>query len=179
MGSSLDEDTKIGTILECDEECEKKKKDIELREALDLSDDELSLLSDIPYLENLMNVYERQTTWCARIESTLRDFIVGYQNNNSEIEGALAFDKRLRQFPPMTTPQRAFIEDLASSYKLYTEQQDSGSNQSIFVVITESTELPELTKISKAVLHKQEILLEASKADRLKQKDIDDALPML
>lgn len=174
-GSSLDEGTKIGTILECDEECEKKKKDIELREALDLSDDELSLLSDVPYLEILMNVYERQTTWCSRIESTLRDFIVGYQNNKSEIEGALAFHKRLYQFPPMTTPQRAFIEDLASSYKLYTEQQDSGSNQSIFVVITESTELPELT-ISKAVLHKQEILLEASKADRLKQKDIDDAL---
>lgn len=173
-GSSLEETSKIGTFFQCDDDCEKEKKDAELRNALELTDDDSVIKTDFIYPDTVMSVYERQTTWCSRIEGTLRNFIAEFENVKLETNHNSEFNKRLIDFPPMSNPQRAFIEELASVYKLYTEQ-DSHANRSLFAIITESTTLPEL-KINEAILQKQEILIEASKAERLKQKDIDEAL---
>lgn len=65
--------------IDCDDDCLKAARDEELRKAL-LGDEEEQL--ELPYSDSLMDVYERQTLWCSRMEVNFRVFV----NENKETE---------------------------------------------------------------------------------------------
>jgi len=151
-GASLNEESKIGTVLPCDEECIKLKRDLELKKAFNLSED--SQKEDetngelTPYTPYVISTFMKQQTWCSSLETFLRTFIKEYKDGK---EGAL----RSHNFSPMLPPQRRFIHELANTFKLYVETQNENSTKSVFVVITPQTYVPEL-KIEQAVQIKEE-----------------------
>lgn len=151
-GANIEQESAIGTILECDDECEKLKRDLELKRAFKLSGDaepetETDLI--IPYNSYVMTTFAKQKKWCASVELFLRKLITDY---NEGIENA----KRTHSFPSMLAPQSKFIEELAGAYKLFVEAQHDDPSKSLYVVITRQTEVPELG-IEKAIELKQEI----------------------
>lgn len=150
-GASTAHESVIGTILECDDECAKLKRDLELKKAFKLSGDVEELDDDklIPYSSYVLTTFSKQKKWCSSVESFLRKLITDYKEG---IENA----KRTHAFPSMLAPQSKFIQELSGTYKLYAEVQHNDPSKSLYVVITKQTELPELT-IEKAIDLKQEV----------------------
>lgn len=144
-GASAAETTKIGTTFDCDEECLQAKREEELRKIFNMSPQ-----LDSFYPTSVTNVFRRQQAWCLKMESIIRNFVSDYQDS-------IAADMKARKslhFPPMTRPQRAFIHEVASVYKLYSESQDREPMRSVFICITELTSSP--TSTIKEVLDKQD-----------------------
>ncbi|KAK6202512.1 uncharacterized protein RJT21DRAFT_118563 [Scheffersomyces amazonensis] len=171
-GASLDEQSVIGTIIECTEECERAKRDAELRSAFDVSDELPKVWNeDIPYPDSVMSTYIRQSVWCNRIENLIRTFIEDYQ---VQIDNHIKSPKRTHHFPPMSSPQRSFIHELADTYNLYSESQDEEPKRSTFIVITRNTKLPLLT-IQECIRMRDDMIRERNKAAELKQAEIEAA----
>lgn len=168
-GASLNNLTTIGTILECNESCAAAKRDAKLREAfaVDVPEDE-----KIIYNDYVLNTFAKQSKWCTRIENIIRTFLEDY---NYQISQGIESPKKSYHFPPMTSPQRQFIHELAQSYNLYTESQDQEPKRSVFIVITRLTFVPastiqnclDLTQLKQ----KQQLQIES-----MTQQQIDDAL---
>lgn len=168
-GASLNNLTTIGTILECNESCTAAKRDAKLREAfaVDVPEDE-----KIIYNDYVLNTFAKQSKWCTRIENIIRTFLEDY---NYQISQGIESPKKSYHFPPMTSPQRHFIHELAQSYNLYTESQDQEPKRSVFIVITRLTFVPastiqnclDLTQLKQ----KQQLQIES-----MTQQQIDDAL---
>lgn len=131
---SLTTKSNLDVTLECDEACQDHKRDEELRSAFvldinDQNDDYKSIYDD-----EILTVYQKQTNWCLRIESFMRDF-VGNEDST----------KRSHHFPAMNSAQRKFIHGLANSYCLYSESQDPEPKRSVFIYINQRTKVPSLT----------------------------------
>lgn len=141
-GSSLNTPSSIGAFLECDEICFKEQKMEELKKALNLNDSPDTNYESV-YLDYVVNTYERQTNWCSRIESYMRDFVLASQSDNKN-EDTISVQKS-HNFPSMSHPQRKFIHELASTYGLYSESQDAEPQRNVFIVITRLTNLPKFT----------------------------------
>ncbi|CAH2354983.1 FKBP12-associated protein 1 [[Candida] railenensis] len=187
-GASLIDKSTIGTFLDCDEECLAIKRDNELKNAFnivgkDITDDEMqqiSLEEEIEYMDSVMAVYQRQKLWCSRIESQMRSFVVNYfRELESNSEGSEDIDipmmKKSLHFPPASSPQRKFIHELASAFKLYSESLDEEPLRTTFVVITKSTVIPRL-RLEEAILRKQEIINEYLRNKEIKQNQIQSSL---
>ncbi|KAK6460589.1 hypothetical protein DFJ63DRAFT_337347 [Scheffersomyces coipomensis] len=169
-GATLEEQSAIGTVLECTEECIRSKRDAELRAALNVSKDEIKLASDdIPYSNSVISTYERQSVWCGRIEDLIRTFIDDY---NVQLDNGIKSPKRSHHFPPMNSPQRQFVHELCEAFNLYSESQDEEPKRSIFIVITRNTKIPLLT-IKEAKRIRDDIISEQNKAAELKKAEID------
>ncbi|KAK6456856.1 putative transcriptional repressor [Scheffersomyces xylosifermentans] len=169
-GSTVENTSSIGSTLECDEECDKAKRDAELRAAFNVESTQDDLIKEeIPYSELVLSTYEAQPTWCSRIENIMRSFVEDYHH---QLDNGVKSPKRTYHFPAMTSPQRAFIHELGEALKLYVESQDKEPKRSVFIVITRVTQLPEMT-VGRAIIHKKELINEANKASEIKQKDIE------
>ncbi|RLV91836.1 FKBP12-associated protein 1 [Spathaspora sp. JA1] len=166
-GATLEEASVIGQILDCDETCAAAKRDESLRSAFDVNSESMvPEQPNIPYSDVVVKTFAKQRTWCTRIESIVRNFVQDY--NNGRLKKTFHFD-------PMSSPQRQFIHELASSYKLYTESQDQEPKRSVFIVITRLTTIPEMT-IEQAIIHQETIEAENLRQAELKQNDINEAL---
>lgn len=121
--------------LPCDEECERVKRCIQLKDALGLGENGASTTATneseslvasnfeelgLPFKEAVMSIYSRQQKYCDSIESILNDFI------DNEKKSSL-------HFKPMRPPQRHFIHELAKAYQLYSESQDPEPKRSVYV----------------------------------------------
>jgi len=166
-GSTVEVASRIGTVLECDEECSKLKRDQELKAAFNLSEEQPS--SEYPDL--ILNTFERQRNWCCKIENLMRAFIEDY---NLQLENEVESPKRTYHFPAMSAPQREFILDLASCYNLYSESQDEEPKKSIFIVITRISSLPKIT-IGEALDRRNDLIEEANKAAELTRQELEKA----
>lgn len=170
-GSSNLEVTKIGTFLECDDACVKAKRDAELKSAL--VDDVISQPFENPYNSDITLVYQRQTTWCLKIETLMRDFISDYQDQvASGADGAEI--KKSYNFPPMPRAQRSFIHNLCASYKLYSESQDKEPQRSVFFMITDRTSVPPLT-IQAVITLEEDIKRKELAFKEIKEMELADA----
>lgn len=149
-GTGLEQESAIGTIIECDKDCAKLKRDIELKRAFNLYGEEqkesLELL--VSYSSYVMTTFSKQKKWCSSVELFLRKFITDYK---SGAENA----KRAHSFPAMVAPQSRFIKELAESYNLYVEAEANDPSKSLYVVITVQTAVPELG-IEESISIKQE-----------------------
>lgn len=143
-GASLTLKSKIGETLECDDICMKRKRNAELKAALSVSDEEDK---GSLYSEFVIETFKKQSNWCARIENFIRSFVS--ERSMDKDNETLSFSN-CHYFSPMSKPQRRFIHELASSYKLYSESQDTEPNRSVFIIIVKSTDLPQYS-ISEAI----------------------------
>lgn len=102
----------------------------------------------------------------------MRTFLEDY---NYQISEGVELPKKSYHFPPMTSPQRQFIHELAKCFKLYTESQDQEPKRSVFIVITRLTFVPASTIQNCLDLielkQKQQLQIES-----MTQQQIDDAL---
>ncbi|GBL51469.1 hypothetical protein CAJCM15448_37430 [Candidozyma auris] len=155
----------IWTLLECTEDCSRAKREEELRQIFNISPKGF----ENPYSEPILNVFKRQTNWCQKMESIMRDFIRDYQ----DLVAAGSPAKRTYHFPPMSKPQRDFIKELAITYKLYAESQDKEPHRFVFVVITDRTETPAMT-ILQALEKEREIELKRLQLEELKLNKLDE-----
>lgn len=127
------------TILPCDEECERHKRHLQLREAFGISNssdnpsrsktaslENLAAVAnsfeelELPFSEPALGTFAKQEAWCTQIENVLNSFM-----DNEE--------KTSLHFKPMRPAQRHFIHELAKSYNLYVESQDREPKRSVFV----------------------------------------------
>ncbi|CAK7890907.1 FKBP12-associated protein 1 [[Candida] anglica] len=174
-GSSLNDTSRIGDVLECDEECLSAIRDAELKKAFNLTNEQLSLEEEILYPDSVLTVFEKQRNWCSRVETKLREFVQQYTSSvDEESDDSLPKVRKSYHFPPGSSPQRKFIHELADSYKLYSESQDKEPQRSVFIVITPYTTIPVLS-ISSAIQRKREIIAENTKAEELKQNVIQES----
>lgn len=162
-GSSLTTKSRIGDVLDCNEICTRAHREASLKKAF-----ELDAEMDTVYPDIVLTVYQRQTTWCSRIESTINSFVSKSltEDNKGKIQAY--------HFPPMSKPQRTFVHELASSYKLYSESQDREPNRSVCIVITDATFIPSVS-VSKALLMKQQLIMEKEQQTRKKQQEQQQA----
>ncbi|ODV70275.1 hypothetical protein HYPBUDRAFT_151662 [Hyphopichia burtonii NRRL Y-1933] len=165
-GSSINDSTCIGNILDCDELCSQAKRDAELKAAFGVQE-----TNENPYPEAVTKVYERQRAWCSKIELAMLDFISDYED---EVASGIPNPKKLLHFGKMNKPQRAFVHALAETYKLYSESQDPEPNRSVFIVITKSTTKPGI-KIEPAILKDEEFRQKQVREKELQQLAADDA----
>ncbi|KAF3992509.1 hypothetical protein FT663_01374 [Candidozyma haemuli var. vulneris] len=166
-GASNAQETRIGTILECNEDCGRVKREEELRQIFNVSPKAF----ENPYVESTLDVFKRQKNWCSKMEKIMRDFVSDYQ----DLKAAGAPAKNSYHFPPMTKPQRDFIKEVASSYKLYSESQDKEPTRAVFIVVTERTEVPKMT-ILQAIEKEREIELKKLQLEELKLTQLDEKL---
>lgn len=145
-GATTTETTKIGTVFECDEECLQAKREEELRRIFNVSPQEF--VSSYP--ASVLNVFCKQPSWCLKMELIIRNFVSDYQ----DCVAANLNARKSLHFPPMSKPQRSFIHELATTYKLYSESQDKEPLRSVFICITELTVSP--TSTIREVLDKRE-----------------------
>lgn len=171
-GANVDTPSSIGSVLECNEECAIVKRDAALRAAFMGTPEPETAEDSIPYSEFVLTTYEKQKTWCSKVESTIKSFI---ENYNTQIENDVKLPKRSYHFPAMTSPQRHYIHELAKAYNAYTESQDKEPNRSVFLVITRLTKIPSLS-VHDAVEMLHELEKEKLKIDEMKQEDINEAL---
>ncbi|KAK8440283.1 hypothetical protein B9J08_03382 [Candidozyma auris] len=164
-GASSGKQSSIWTLLECTEDCSRAKREEELRQIFNISPKGF----ENPYSEPILNVFKRQTNWCQKMESIMRDFISDYQ----DLVAAGSPAKRTYHFPPMSKPQRDFIKELAITYKLYAESQDREPHRFVFVVITDRTETPAMT-ILQALEKEREIELKRLQLEELKLNKLDE-----
>lgn len=164
-GASSGKQSSIWTLLECTEDCSRAKREEELRQIFNISPKGF----ENPYSEPILNVFKRQTNWCLKMESIMRDFISDYQ----DLVAAGSPAKRTYHFPPMSKPQRDFIKELATTYKLYAESQDKEPHRFVFVVITDRTENPAMT-ILQALEKEREIELKRLQLEELKLNKLDE-----
>ncbi|CUM66527.1 uncharacterized protein PRCAT00004194001 [Priceomyces carsonii] len=143
-GASINETSKICTVLSCTEECAKALREEQLKEAFDSSGESSS---QTKYPDLVLTTYERQTRWCSIIENVMRNFVSSYLTLNGSTKSSYHFNS-------MSKPQRAFVHELAATYKLYSESQDKEPQRSVFIVITPRTKLTELT-INEAISMKR------------------------
>ncbi|KAI5969309.1 FAP1 [Candida margitis] len=168
-GASINDPTAIGAILECNESCAAAKRDAKLREAfaVNVPEDEKIIYSDY-----VLNTFTKQAKWCTRIENVIRTFLEDY---NYQISQGIESPKKSYHFPPMTSPQRQFIHELAQSFKLYTESQDQEPKRSVFIVITRLTFVPAST--IQDCLHIVEMKQRQQlQVESMTQEQLDDAL---
>ncbi|KAI5966740.1 FAP1 [Candida pseudojiufengensis] len=171
-GASTIESTSIGTILPCDESCAIAKRDLQLKSAFSLetststSDED----GDSIYSDFVLQTYNKQKKWCTKMEDIIRTFIEDY---NLQIEKGIENPKRTYHFPSMTSPQRQFIHELSSSFKIYSESQDLEPKRSVFIVITRLTILPSTTlqEFQEYKLSKQQ---QINKYENMTQQEIDN-----
>ncbi|EGW34426.1 uncharacterized protein SPAPADRAFT_59858 [Spathaspora passalidarum NRRL Y-27907] len=169
-GATVDEPSIIGTILDCDDTCAAAKRDAALRSAFDVSESpEPDVI--IPYSDIVTKTFNRQRTWCSRIEKIVRSFVQDYKTQLENGESP----RRTYHFDPMSSPQRQFIHELASAYKLYSESQDQEPKRSVYLVITRLSLVPEKT-IEQAIIYQEAIEAERLREAELKQNDINEAL---
>ncbi|KAG7192253.1 FKBP12-associated protein [Scheffersomyces spartinae] len=163
-GSSLTTESNIGKVLECDDLCFRHQRDLELKKAFfgngngnSASSATAQVEEQFPYTKSIVDTYTKQTTWCSRMESFMREFV---ENP----------DKRFYYFPIMIAPQQQFICELADLYKLYHEilGDESSNEQQVLIVLVEQTELPSLT--IEAAIYEREKSLESI---RIRQEKID------
>lgn len=166
-GASSAKATKIGTFIDCNDECVRVKREEELR----IIFNGVSKAFANPYEDLILNVFKRQVNWCSKMEGIMRDFISDYQDLKAADQPA----KITHHFPPMSKPQRAFIRELASTYKLYSESQDKEPHRAVFIVITERTEVPDIT-IAQALEKEREIELKKLRLEELKLTQLDETL---
>lgn len=170
--------------IECDDDCLKAARDEELRKAL-LDEDQQSL--QLPYSDSVMDVYERQTLWCSKMEANMRSFVSKNTKNNTDKEADDALsneetnnDDELVQeaeavissrFSGLNAAQVAFLCDLASSFLLYSESTED----SMFIALIPRTKVPSST-LGEAVLQRKAARLEKEKQEQLKNKDLEESL---
>ncbi|QLG72493.1 hypothetical protein HG535_0D02010 [Zygotorulaspora mrakii] len=125
--------------LPCDDSCEMRKRQLELKTAFGISDEANAsstsgLISheklvssattfeelELPFTEVALNVYSKHFAWCSSIEKVLNSFMDDSQKNSLH-------------FKPMKPPQRSFIHELAKAYKLYSESQDREPKRSVYI----------------------------------------------
>ncbi|ODV82189.1 uncharacterized protein CANTADRAFT_88109 [Suhomyces tanzawaensis NRRL Y-17324] len=161
-GSTRDEPSNIGNILECDESCAQAQRDRALKEAFSFSAEDSKKVSDQDFIypDSIFETYEKQTNWCSRVENLMRAFIEDY---NLQLDNGIKSPRRTFHFQAMSKPQRAFIHGLAETMNLYSESQDPEPKRSIFIVITRLTKLP-IYSITEALRLRREALFEASRS---------------
>lgn len=134
------------TTLTCDEECERHKRHLQLKEAFGINDsgdaksrsktasfEDLARTAnsfeelELPFTESALGTYARQVLWCSQIEEVLNTFM------EDKTKSSL-------HFKPMRSVQRHFIRELAKAYKLYAECQDREPKRSVFVKKLENDE---------------------------------------
>ncbi|GEQ72001.1 hypothetical protein JCM33374_g5687 [Metschnikowia sp. JCM 33374] len=165
-GASLTEESKIGQLIGCDDSCALAKREEELRLAFNMG----VKPPTSSYSADVIKVYRRQTTWCSKYESEIRDFLSNYQDYiNAGIK-----PKKSLHLPPMTSPQRKFIHELAQAYKLYSESQDKEPLRSVFLCITEASVTPPLT-LKQTVDMEDEIEKKKVFLENLQQSQIDQS----
>lgn len=156
---------RIGLSLECDDACAQERRGKELQSALALSPAQKN-----PYTTDVSSVYRRQATWCAKYEAIIRDFVSDYV----DVVASGGTPQKTMHLPPMTKPQRGFIHALAAIYHLYSDLQDSEPNRTVFLVITDATEVPEIT-IKQALVAQEEEEVRELQESELKQMQLDEA----
>lgn len=158
--------TKIGSLFECDEECAFIKREEELRRQFGMAPSTLDV-----YPKSVLDTYRRQTAWCSKFEAQLRDFLSDYQDN------VAAGRKPLKSLhlPPMSAPQRNFIQKLADVYKLYSESQGEKQNGHVFVFVTSCSALPSTT--CREAITKEDLLIEKEKQlKEITEQSLDESL---
>lgn len=136
------------TVLDCDEECLRVERNRVLFEALNigtlkkenakepttfLPDDIIDKLLELenPYPKEVLNIYQRQRTWCLSIENIFRNLLT-----STEIL------KSTHHFAPMIKVQRQFIHQLAEVYKFYSQSQDQEPKRSVMIQKLQSSKAP-------------------------------------
>ncbi|OBA19022.1 hypothetical protein METBIDRAFT_75076 [Metschnikowia bicuspidata var. bicuspidata NRRL YB-4993] len=165
-GASVTTESKIGTFIGCDDDCAFAKREEELRVAFNMG----VKPATSSYPEDAVKVYRRQTNWCSKYENQIRDFISDYQDY---VAAGIKAKKSLH-LPPMNTPQRKFIHQIAEAFKLYSESQDKEPLKSVFICITDSTAVPPLT-LKQTVAAEDEIEKKKLFLENLQQTQIEES----
>lgn len=165
-GASLMHESKIGTFIGCDDDCALAKREEELRQAFNMGVKPTSSF----YPEEAVKVYRRQTNWCLKYEGEIRDFLSNYQ----DCVAAGIKPKKALHLPPMSSPQRKFIHQIAQACKLYSESQDKEPLRSVFLCITETSATPPLT-LKQTVAAEDEIEKQKLFLENLQQTQIEES----
>ncbi|KAJ9106643.1 hypothetical protein QFC19_003142 [Naganishia cerealis] len=187
--------------LDCDEDCLKAARDEELRKVL-LGDEEDQL--ELPYSDSLMDVFERQTLWCSRMEVVFRVFVKeslqlkeNESGEKSEENGEEYEENAVKPTQENDVKSSKELEETSNEPPSVTFRRFSGLNsaqiaflcdlakslrlysehddESMFIAITKHTFLPETT-IQQSVLSRQQYRIEMNKAEMMKNKDIAESL---
>ena len=187
--------------LDCDEDCLKAARDEELRKVL-LGDEEDQL--ELPYSDSLMDVFERQTLWCSRMEVVFRVFVKeslqlkeNESGEKSEENGEEYEENAVKPTQENDVKSSKELEETSNEPPSVTFRRFSGLNsaqiaflcdlakslrlysehddESMFIAITKHTFLPETT-IQQSVLSRQQYRIEMNKAEMMKKKDIAESL---
>lgn len=130
-GSSKTQVLNIGSKLHCDDECDKYKRDQELKQIF-LGPETQEGIEKPQYTQYVVDTFIRQNNWCLRIEQILRNLV-----DNGH--------KKFHHFQPMNPQQRRFVHELAQVYNMYSESLDPEPKRTVFVYITPYTKTPMLT----------------------------------
>lgn len=153
----------IGTVIGCDDECNRIKREAELHSIFTgtaQNDADLAMYSSV-----VTSVFRRQVKWCTKMEAIVRRFV-----GESATEGA----KQSLHFPAMPAPQREFLHNLALAFKVYLESQDREPHRSVFYCVTKASVVPLLT-IQQFLDQQEEIERKKLEVAEL-EKHIDTAL---
>lgn len=126
--------SRASEILECNAECARIKRNNQLMAALNI---QAGQNPSSPYSDYILSVYARQSTWCGQIEDIFQQLVGDWLANPNS--------KRTHRFPSMKVSQRTFVHHLSDIYNLQSQSQDPEPNRSVFVEITATSCLPEIT----------------------------------
>lgn len=167
------EDSEDGTIskIDCDEVCEKERRNKLLFEALGLNpartkETEVTLKMrkvELLYSPFLINIYSKQPVWSLSIENIFKDLLAHTiessftRLNNSQL-------KQSHHFRPMKELQRRFIHELAETWGLFSESHDREPKRSVFVKLLKTSRIPDFSLKDAHDIYKEYKQLEKKKA---------------
>lgn len=143
---------KSDSVLECDDECAREKRNKLLMEAFTINESSAEsnsnkdylakiVMLDNPYNDFLISIYRQQKVWCQKVETTLRQITNGLLGRTS------------MHFPPMKPIQRRFIHELSQSFNIFAESQDPEPKRSVFIKVETNSKCPQfrLEEVSLAI----------------------------
>lgn len=109
--------------MECDDECARLERNKRFADAFNI--DPTAVRDEhVPYSDEVLNLFKKNTTWAQEIEHDFRDF-------------ADAKDRISRTFEPMPAPKRQFVHVLAKDYGMFSQSLDFDPKRFVLLRKTE------------------------------------------
>ncbi|KDQ13108.1 hypothetical protein BOTBODRAFT_188850 [Botryobasidium botryosum FD-172 SS1] len=114
--------------LDCAQACLMAKRNASLAEALGISPDSSRNLSTVTYPDELITFFRANSAFCITVERALNEFAVS--------------DKKSQVLPHMPPQRRKFVHDLATVYRMTSQDVDQEPHRSVQLVRRIDTRIP-------------------------------------
>jgi len=114
--------------LECAQACLTAKRNASLAEALGISLDSSRARSAVAYPDELIAFFRANTAFCMTVERALNEFTTS--------------DKKTQVLPHMPPQRRKFVHDLATVYRMTSQDVDQEPHRSVQLVRRIDTRIP-------------------------------------